>query len=231
MAIETSGLVIIHECCRSIHGTRRQVHDYFDAFIVGRTAAQSLIRHRSDGRVISMSITVPTRCSVTGDKPCAVRRAWFCHSRGTQMLGWLMLVLVLLIVLAWDSSAKWAALQRSVEALTIRLDDMEEQHREAQEQRSRDGEAMQKSTWRLACRVAALQHRVEALTARLDMIEEPVGDNPKVRTAVREFMSSFEHSAAEPPPLKPPAKTGAQFGLHKVLTAAASRTDRVRPTA
>jgi hypothetical protein len=108
------------------------------------------------------------------------------------MLEWIMLNLTLLIVLAWDSSAKWAAVRRSVEALAIRLDDMEERSLEVQERHVRDEEEMQESIWRLACRVAALQHRVEALNARLDMVEEPSGDNPKVRTAVRAFVSSFE---------------------------------------
>jgi hypothetical protein len=91
-----------------------------------------------------------------------------------------MLMLILLAVITWDFGAKSLTLQRGIEALTSRLVDMEERHREAQEQRCRD----EQEIWRLRCRVAALQHRAEALTARLDMIEEPAAEDPKVRTAL-----------------------------------------------
>jgi chromosome segregation ATPase len=112
------------------------------------------------------------------------------------MLGWLMLNLILLIVLAWDSSAKWAALQHSVEALACRLDDMEERSIEAQRQQRRDEVDMQEtqeSISRLTSKTSALQHRVETLTARLEQLKGPAGEreNPKVRKAVDAFMSSF----------------------------------------
>jgi hypothetical protein len=112
------------------------------------------------------------------------------------MLAWLMLILVLLIVITWDSCAKSLALQDSIKALTSRLDDVEERYMEAQEQHRINEQEMQESMWRLACRVAALQHRAEALTARLDIIEEPTAKEPKVRTALREVLPSFERSSA-----------------------------------
>jgi hypothetical protein len=112
------------------------------------------------------------------------------------MLAWLMLILVLLIVITWDSCAKSLALQDSIKVLTGRLDDMEDRYMETQEQRRISEQEMQDSIWRLACRVAALQHRAEALTARLDVVEEPAGKEPKVRTALREIVPSFERSSA-----------------------------------
>jgi phage shock protein A len=115
-----------------------------------------------------------------------------------MLLGWTMLFLILLIVIVWDSSAKWATLARGIKTLARRLDEMEERHTEVQELHRRDQEEMQGSIWRVRCRVAALQHRVEALTARLDIIEEPAPTraNPKVKTAVRAFISSFERDTA-----------------------------------
>jgi chromosome segregation ATPase len=103
-----------------------------------------------------------------------------------MMAVWLLLISMLLIASVWDACVKWGALDHGIKALASRLDETEARNREAQEQ-----------IWQLICKLSAMQHRVEACDARLDTVEESIDASSEVRKAVRDFISSFEHSAAE----------------------------------